>query len=383
MTEWKKNKVKPSEINAGKEFSPDDVLTVTELNAIVNNSFYGVDFAEAISDAPDISEIDGDGIPNVSFVDNIKNGQTYKKLKFSNLRGARGDKGEKGDPGMSGTNYDLTISNQSEFEAFYNSLDAGTCTAKSVVFVGDGGNLEFTRSDGKGLHIPSTLKRLDGINGAKISVTNLATNSTNNKGAIWYDDTPIDSDYCINNLIVSCSSNSVSYSFVNCFQLYNCKSLTGTGYSYCNRLVNCDAVGKTGFSNCECLVNCYAECLKPLVTHPVGFSYCNSLTNCKANVSSMDITGLGSFSANGFQYCYNLNNCVCDSTSMAGSSRGFLTCTHLSNCYGKAQTTNGGSAYVYDSCSFISSSGGTIVNNPSSSIWTGTNSRRDDDSCLV
>lgn len=85
MAEWDRNKVSPSEINNGKQFTRDDDLTVQELNAMVNNSFYGVDFAEALADQPDISEINSSGSPEVSIIDNVKNGITYKKFKFKNL----------------------------------------------------------------------------------------------------------------------------------------------------------------------------------------------------------------------------------------------------------------------------------------------------------
>lgn len=98
MANWNRNKVDPSLINGGKEFIADDNLAVNELNAMVNNSFYGVDFVEAMADAPDISEISGDGTPSVSLVSNGK----FKKFKFSNLKGEKGDKGEKGEQGAKG-----------------------------------------------------------------------------------------------------------------------------------------------------------------------------------------------------------------------------------------------------------------------------------------
>lgn len=98
MAEWDRNKVEQSNINDGKEFTSNDVLTVAELNAMVNNSFYAVDFVEAMADAPDISDIDGDGTPNVSLVNNGK----FKRFKFSNLKGDKGDRGDKGDKGDKG-----------------------------------------------------------------------------------------------------------------------------------------------------------------------------------------------------------------------------------------------------------------------------------------
>lgn len=46
MAEWSKNKVEPSAINGGKEFTKGDNLAVNELNAIVNNSFFASEKAE-------------------------------------------------------------------------------------------------------------------------------------------------------------------------------------------------------------------------------------------------------------------------------------------------------------------------------------------------
>ena len=98
MAEWSKNRANPSDINGNREFTTNDNLSVKELNAIVNNSFYGVDFAEAMADSPDISEIAGEGSPSVSLVANGK----FKKFKFSNLKGSKGDKGERGEKGEKG-----------------------------------------------------------------------------------------------------------------------------------------------------------------------------------------------------------------------------------------------------------------------------------------
>lgn len=98
MADWSKNRADSSSINGGKEFTTDDNLTVSELNAMVNNSFYAVDFVEAMADTPDVSEIDGTGSPSVSLVDNGK----FKKFKFSNLRGKQGERGIQGEKGEKG-----------------------------------------------------------------------------------------------------------------------------------------------------------------------------------------------------------------------------------------------------------------------------------------
>ena len=108
MANWNRKKVDPSLINGGKEFTADDNLAVNELNAMVNNSFYGVDFVEAMADAPDISEIAGDGTPSVSLVPNGE----FMKFKFSNLKGERGEQGvqgEKGDKGETGDTVPNTL----------------------------------------------------------------------------------------------------------------------------------------------------------------------------------------------------------------------------------------------------------------------------------
>lgn len=53
MTNWNKQMVTPEQINGGNEFTPDDNLSITELNAIVNNSFFS---AETSKEAKEIAE---------------------------------------------------------------------------------------------------------------------------------------------------------------------------------------------------------------------------------------------------------------------------------------------------------------------------------------
>ena len=95
MAEWSRDKVET--LNNGKEYEKLDRVSREQINAIINNSFYGVDFVEAMADTPDLSEVSNIGVPNVTIINNIKNGKIYKKFKFSNLKG---EKGDKGDPGI-------------------------------------------------------------------------------------------------------------------------------------------------------------------------------------------------------------------------------------------------------------------------------------------
>lgn len=96
MAFWNRKKKTPSQIHGGIEYKQDDDMTIDQLNGIVNNSFYAVDFAEALTDAPDVSEANQTGTPSVELVDNIKTPVsggdpiTYKKFKFKNLKGATG-----------------------------------------------------------------------------------------------------------------------------------------------------------------------------------------------------------------------------------------------------------------------------------------------------
>lgn len=53
MANWNKEMVTPEQINGGNEFTPNDDLSVTELNAIVNNSFFS---AETAKEAKEIAE---------------------------------------------------------------------------------------------------------------------------------------------------------------------------------------------------------------------------------------------------------------------------------------------------------------------------------------
>lgn len=91
MAEWSRDKVEPQDINGGKEFDPDlDNLTVAEMNAIVNNSFYGVDFVEGMTEQPIVDNSNPNGEMEIKLVPYMKNGKTYYKFKFINAKGESG-----------------------------------------------------------------------------------------------------------------------------------------------------------------------------------------------------------------------------------------------------------------------------------------------------
>lgn len=93
MAEWTRDRVDPSTINNGNEYTKNDQVSVQNLNSVVNSGLYAQDFAEHLADQPDTSDADNVGIPSVEIVDNVVGNKRYKKFKFSNLKGEKGDSG--------------------------------------------------------------------------------------------------------------------------------------------------------------------------------------------------------------------------------------------------------------------------------------------------
>lgn len=103
MSAWNRNKVDPSQINNGKEFTKDSVLTVDELNSMVNNSFYASDKAQRAEELAE-SAVKGQGTPiifkgevlsewSADFIENEKEkantlGQILHEKELSNYFGS-------------------------------------------------------------------------------------------------------------------------------------------------------------------------------------------------------------------------------------------------------------------------------------------------------
>jgi hypothetical protein len=100
MAIWNRNKVPPANLNAGQQYTAEDWTSEQTFNAANNNAFYAVDYAEALGDTPDTSEVGNIGTPTVTLIDNVKIidgvSKTFKKFKFSNLKGEQGDSPIKG-----------------------------------------------------------------------------------------------------------------------------------------------------------------------------------------------------------------------------------------------------------------------------------------------
>lgn len=267
--------------------------------------------------------------------------------------------------------YDLVIRTQAEFETWYNTLDAGTCTAKSILFVGDGGTLKFTRSDGKGLKIPGTLGIMQGANNAIIEINNFVYNSSDNLACIYYAsrNNPIYYTYptpyirTMRDLSIICNSSS-SYAntkvLYNCLNVINCDIIInanksgagGTGLYYCENVINTKsrckgwANGAVSYDTCTNLINCFAYSFG-YTDNQAGYLNCKNLVNCKFD--NIDNGYLGDY---GFKNCIQLLNCQ----SMA-NVYGFYKCNTLSNCLGEGNSGDSGSpeyGYGFYDCTNMS-----------------------------
>ena len=256
--------------------------------------------------------------------------------------------------------YDLVIKTQADFENFYTTLDNETCTAKSVLFVGNGGTGSFVRTDGKGLHLPETLKVLAGINSAAIRITNF--DGTNDAG-IYYTTKPTDRSYSISNLSVTTISNSViTMCLKNCINILNCNleayqysSRSAYAVAYCNNI-----------SHCKILAECRTSSGGTYAGASYGIFESNFAIDCDITVRGADYTtgveggnfyfgctvSVGALSTSGQAYGYQYAQYLygCTSTIESGNIvRSFEMCYYLTACMSTIKVS-GSYNYDYSQC---------------------------------
>ena len=269
--------------------------------------------------------------------------------------------------------YDTIISNQEEFEAWYKELDADTYEGHSVLFL----NGTYTRSDGKGLHLPETLNMINGIGKVLIKIINFSFVADTNLGGIWYSAKPDllakTEEYSIKNLSVSCAGvsnldNNECTAFINCVNLVNCR---GSGSS---TLISTSGYG---FKNCSDLVNCYGLC-NSYSGIMCGFYNCSNLTDCYGSSGGYSPT-----TAYGFLNCINLNNCTgaASSATSQGTLYGFHSCSKLSNCNGSVSGSSVVLGYSFYACNICSNCVQTPKTTSKTATWGGTNTNVDYDTC--
>ena len=83
--------------NSADDKADNAILTANTANTNAKNAVQTANdtetFINHLVDTPDITDAGNVGTPNVTFINNIVDGVTYKKFKFSNLKGQKGDTG--------------------------------------------------------------------------------------------------------------------------------------------------------------------------------------------------------------------------------------------------------------------------------------------------
>lgn len=260
-------------------------------------------------------------------------------------------------PDISPNLYDLIITSQTEFESFCSSISNSTCTAASVLFVGDGGDLEYTKSDGTGIQLPTTLKIISGINNAIINLGSISTNG------LYYETRPTSDDYSINNITIRCSSSTAGNDAVisNCINLTNVTALSigsvatlcPSAFKNCYYLNYCIANGAamSAYDNCRYLHDCRGTSTGSYASSDT-YSFCTYLDGCygDSNASTYynctNLVGCRSNSGyRGFYNCKQVKSC-----SSTASYRSYDDCYNLYDCEANRSSSTSTTWYGFENC---------------------------------
>lgn len=260
-------------------------------------------------------------------------------------------------PDISPNLYDLIITSQTEFESFCSSISNSTCTAASVLFIGDGGDLEFTKSDGTGIQLPTTLKIISGINNAIINLGSISTNG------LYYETRPTSDDYSINNITIRCSSSTAGNDAVisNCINLTNVTALSigsvatlcPSAFKNCYYLNYCIANGAamSAYDNCRYLHDCRGTSTGSYASSDT-YSFCTYLDGCygDSNASTYynctNLVGCRSNSGyRGFYNCKQVKSC-----SSTASYRSYDDCYNLYDCEANRSSSTSTTWYGFENC---------------------------------
>lgn len=319
------DKNKLAGIEAGAE-----VNTVTSVNGKTGAITLSADDVNALPNTTVIPTALSDLTSDITHrtVTDIEKSTWNAKSDFS---GSYNDLTDK--PDISPNLYDLIITSQTEFDSFCLSINNSTCTAASVLFVGDGGDLEFTKSDGTGIQLPTTLKIISGINNAIINLGSISTNG------LYYETRPTSDDYSINNITIRCSSSTAGNDAVisNCINLTNVTALSigsvatlcPSAFKNCYYLNYCIANGAAmrAYDNCRYLHDCRGTSTGSYASSDT-YSFCTYLDGC-----------YGDSNASTYYYCTNLVGCRSNS-----GYRGFYNCSQVKSCSSTASYRS------YDDC---------------------------------
>lgn len=87
MADFQAKPINISDINGGQKYENGSGINSNAINAPIEAALFMQSLA---TNQPDITEIDGIGVPNVSILEE----NNRVRLKFSNLKGEKGDKGD-------------------------------------------------------------------------------------------------------------------------------------------------------------------------------------------------------------------------------------------------------------------------------------------------
>lgn len=145
MAAFEPKQIVLSDINNGQKYNNGDGVDAAAVNSAIEASAWAqntstqanststqaLNYANALTDPPDLTDVANVGTPSVSFVDN----GSYKKFKFSNLKGQTGDKG---DTGASIKDVDFIYNSETSTETIYDvqtTLDDNTVVNSGQVTI--------------------------------------------------------------------------------------------------------------------------------------------------------------------------------------------------------------------------------------------------------
>lgn len=248
--------------------------------------------------------------------------------------------------------YDLKIRSQAEFNEFYESLINGTCSASSVLFVGDGGELEFVATvTDKPVVLPKTLKVLNGINSPKIRLIRNFNYNVDGWAYLQYSEwqeAENKAEYCISGIGFILENSKNTRGLYRVQNVYNCSVETigeqpDEGYMFGaitngDGIVGCDIKTTTmrALDGCKNIVDCTGN----MIFNCINIANCNvtQVAQCE-NVFNVEAKLIGSSK--------NLVNCKVSAAENVGATICYNRCENLNNCYSYMSTSNNVADYYY------------------------------------
>ena len=290
--------------------------------------------------------------------------------------------------------FDLIIRTQEEFEELISSPN--WLGAKSIAFIGNGGDFKFTHS-GAGLVVPNSVFQIEGFNNAIIfnkAIEYARTSSFEDIAELSYffgsfSDYPdeLRRKHTIKNInleiMVSSSSSTTNkeiLGFKGCYNMYNCRvdirdydKTTETG-AYIN--INKISPSSAGFEGCLYINNCSSKIIS--CRGGTGYDVCSYINNSDSNIQSYGGDTGERHIGKGFYGCQYLNGCICEVSIGNFPSvlevYGFNQCSYLTNCYVSSLAGGDDAYYNIQYASLCRKVRGQ---------WSGINSKIDPNTCDV